>query len=51
MNGNIFKTYARLTILKAKVLNMVLQVSGVMSMPLIFEVKGKRFLAKALWNN
>ncbi|ACS90051.1 hypothetical protein TSIB_0993 [Thermococcus sibiricus MM 739] len=51
MNGNIFKFYARLTILKAKVLNMILQVSVVMNMPLIFEVKGRKFLAKVLWNN
>lgn len=36
---------------EAKDLNIHLQSRDVIAMPVVFEVKGKRFLAKFLWNN
>jgi len=47
----LFKPYGKMANKRAKDLNIHLQFRDVMAMSVVFEVKGKRFLAKFLWNN
>jgi len=47
----LFKPYGKMAKKEAKDLNIHLHSRDVITMPVVFEVKGKRFLAKSLWNN
>ncbi|WP_175059330.1 hypothetical protein [Thermococcus sp. 2319x1] len=47
----LFKPYGKMAKKEAKNLNIHPHSKDVIAMPVVFEVKGKRFLAKFLWNN